>query len=846
MPQPLNVPVLARVLPVILVASLALCQAVGQTSAPKVPADHAERMAKGQELFTKHVRKILSERCLQCHGGDKIKGDFDLSSRESLLRGAGEIKVVIPYHARDSRLVKLIAHQDDPKMPYKQAKLADAEITHIKNWIELGAPYDKPLVEKVAVTKAMTVTDADRKFWSFQPLKRPPLPKVKNDTWCKTPIDRFILAKLEDKEIEPNALVDRRVLIRRAYFDLIGLPPAPEEVDAFVRDAKPQAVERLIDRLLANPHYGERWARHWLDLARFAESSGYEHDYDRPFAYHYRDFVIKALNSDLPYNTFVQWQIAGDEYAPDNPLAMMATGFLAAGTHSTQTTVNLVEKERYEQLDDKLRTLGTAMLGLTIGCARCHDHKYDPIPTLDYYRMLATFTTTVKANVDVNLDAQGYKEAKAKFDATQRKLLEPLRRYEAELQPRFDGWLADRPLLDDLPRWGQPRGKLSDTERQWLFRWYRTLDASWRQLHQKVAEHRKTEPKPLAAKALIASEGVPPLRMHSQGADFFEQTYFLKRGDTDQKDGVVTQSFLQVLTRHADGEKRWQTPPPQGWRTSYRRRALAEWVTEVEHGAGHLLARVIVNRLWQHHLGQGIVTTPSDFGFQGEPPSHPELLDWLARELIDNGWSLKHIHKLIMTSAVYQQSSQRDPKKVQADSDNRLFWHKPRQRLEAEIIRDAMLSVSGTLDARQFGPGTLDQNHKRRSIYFFVKRSKLIPTMMLFDAPDALQGMERRPTTTVAPQALLVLNSALVRGYAESFARRIDAGANMSLPDVVRSGYRVALGRTPSPVELRELVEFLREQTASYQAERREHARHLAVADFCQVLLGLNEFVYVD
>jgi mono/diheme cytochrome c family protein len=1025
-----------------LCAALLSSSAAGQPPV-QLPPDHAERMAKGQELFRKHVRQILTDRCLKCHGGARTRGELDLATREGLLKGGDHGPAVVPYRAKESRLYKLITHQERPRMPAKEAKLSDAQLAQVAAWIDLGAPYDRPLLEKAAGgKKPMVVTDKDRDFWAFRPLQDPPLPRVKDASWCKTPVDRFILAKLEGHRLAPNPPVDRRTLVRRAYFDLVGLPPPPEEVEKFIADRAPDAYGRLIDRLLQSPHYGEKWARHWLDIARFAESSGYEHDYDRPFAYHYRDFVIKAFNQDLPYNTFVKWQIAGDEYEPDNPLAVTATGFLAAGVHSTQTTKNLVEKERYEQLDDKLRTLGTAMLGLTIGCARCHDHKYDPIPTRDYYRMLSTFTTTVKANVDVDFDPEGHRKAKAKWDAEHARLLEPLKRYEAEEMPkRLEQWLAaGKPV--EAPEWvlaepvsaksqggaaltrladgsflasgkspdndtytfvvhtrlkgitavrlealahpslvrggpgraengnialsdfrvtaaplagkgkpvavkfsgaratfeqkglpvsaaidadkrsawavdpqfgkdhaavftaaapvgfdggtvltftlefknnkrhaiGRPRLSLSTAaspaltagavpeaalqaltdlagkrgaaltpeQRAGLLAWYRTRDPQWRLLQQKVQDHLKTAPKPAVAKALIASEGVPPLRMHSQGADFFEQTYFLKRGDVDQKDGVATQGFLQVLTRHPDAEKHWQTPPPKGWRTSYRRRALAEWVTDVEQGAGHLLARVIVNRLWQHHLGRGLVATPSDFGFQGEAPSHPELLDWLARELIRGGWRLKPIHKLIMTSSVYRQSAAREPAKVKADSENRLFWHRPRQRLQAELIRDAMLAVSGVLDPRPFGPGTLDPNHKRRSIYFFVKRSRLVPEMVLFDAPDALQGMDRRPTTTVAPQALLVLNGAVVRGYAEALARRVSPTEATPLPEAVRSGYRIALGREPGPAELKDSVEFLQEQTASYREDRRADARQTALADFCQALLGLNEFIYVD
>ncbi len=813
--------------------------AAREPAQPTVPADHAAKMTRGLDVFTKQVRPLLLERCVKCHGGDKTKGDFDLTTRETLLRGGSSGPAVVAGKARDSRLYKLVTHQEDPPMPAQGTKLKDEQIAQLALWIDLGAPYDRPLVDKSRTARRpMIVTEEDRQFWSFRPLQRPALPSVQNAAWCQTPIDYFILAKLEEQGLAPNPPADRRKLLRRAYFDLIGLPPTPEEVEAFVHDPAPDAYEKRIDGLLNNPHFGERWARHWLDLARFAESHGFEHDYDRPTAYHYRDFVIKAFNQDLPYDTFVKWQIAGDELAPDNPLALMATGFLAAGVHSTQITKNQVEKERYDELDDMARTLGTAMLGLTIGCARCHDHKYDPIPTRDYYRLLSTFTTTVRSEMDLDLDPRGYQQAKAKFDAEHAQRVGAFVQYEAqELAQHFEQWRA-------ASRWRQ--AKLSDRQRRILLMGYRLFDPGWRQLAWQVIDHHKHTPKPSVVKALISSEGVKAVRLHTQGGDYLKETHFLKRGDPNQKEDVATQSFLQVLMRSPEQEKHWQVPPPSRWRTSYRRRALADWLTDADAGAGHLLARVIVNRLWQHHLGRGLIGTPSDFGFQGERPTHPELLDWLATELIHNGWRLKPIHKLIQMSAVAMQSAAHDPQKAQADPDNRWCWRRTPQRLEAEIIRDALLAVSGSLEARMFGPGTLDEGQRRRSIYFFVKRSKLIPTMLLFDAPDALQGIERRPTTTVAPQALLLMNNPVIRGYAESFARRIHPRADTPLADAVRSGYLATLGRQPSDTELADAVQFIQQETASYQADGQAHARSLALADFCQVLMSLNEFVYID
>jgi hypothetical protein len=840
-----------------------------RSGSAEVGADHVAKMTRGLEIFKKHVQPILVKNCVRCHGGKKTEGELDLSEREGLVRGGGRGPAILPGNAKDSLLYKLVAHAREPHMPRSSGKLPDEVIAQISLWIDLGAPYDKPLIAKNKVddkawTKKM-VSEEDRQFWSFQPLKglvrdqgrgtrdketdnSPLAPKPSSLEWCRTPIDRFILAKMEAASISPNPPASKERLIRRLYFDLIGLPPSPEEVRAFVNDPAPDAYERLVDRLLDSKHFGERWARHWLDLARFAESHGFEHDYDRPSAYHYRDFVIQAFNQDLPYDTFVKWQLAGDEFAPQSNLALTATGFLAAGVHSTQITKNEVEKHRYDEMDDMLATIGTSMLGLTFGCARCHDHKFDPIPQADYYRMLSTFTTTVRSEIDLDLDPACYQKAKAEFDKEHAPYAAALKKYEAETLPnrklalekawesnseRF-AWLA----FDALKAKGLPLAALAQ--------WSKTSDPEWRKLYRRAWDHQQKAPKPKTAKALIASEGLAAVRLHTQGDDFFPETYFLRRGDPNQKEGSARQGFLQVLMTAPDSEKHWERQPPKGWRTSYRRRAFAEWVTDTESGAGNLLARVIVNRLWQHHLGRGIVATPSDFGSRGEPPTHPELLDLLASELIRNGWRLKPIHKLIVTSSVYKQSSQWDESKARIDPDNHLFWRRLPHRLEAEVIRDALLSVSGTLDTRMFGPGTLDPANKRRSIYSTVKRSKLMPMMQLFDAPEALGGVAQRPTTTIAPQALLLMNNPNVRSYAKAFAQRIADDASTRPEETLRSAYLIALARAPSVEEVAEGVSFIKEQTDSYQSAGKANPLELALADFCQVLMCLNEFVYVE
>jgi len=996
----------------------------------------------GLALFQGHLRELLAHRCVMCHGGDATESEFDLTTREGLLKGGVGGEVLAVGQGSSSRLVKLLRHEEEPKMPEEGDKLTEEEIAWVVEWIDRGAPYDKPLrTEEDATPWTERVVPAEsRQHWSFQRLHDVSPPEFADDNWSRTPIDKFILEKQRAQGLTPNAPADRRVLIRRAYLDLIGLPPTPEEVDAFLADASPDAYDKLIDRLLENAHFGERWARHWLDVARFAESHGFEHDYDRPYAFHYRDFVIRAFNADLPFNTFVKWQLAGDEYEPENPLAMMATGFLAAGVHATQITKNEVEKHRYDELDDIVGTTTTAMFGLTLGCARCHDHKFDPLPQRDYYRMVANFTTTVRSEQELNFEPEAYAKARQEFD----QLLAPRRNaievYElSELPAKFADWeraqtsakppvpwqalsieqftsaggATSKPLEDgslviegapgesetytvsgvaelagvtslrlealaheSLPQHGPGRaangnfalstvslqsapasgdaaptevrfdravathaqeglpaaatidddaksawavdGKIgqdhalvlqfaddlattgpvrwsltlkfennsghsigrlrlststaprpvglegnaipgeisrllripaaqrSPDEWQVLLDWYKWRDAGWQALRKPMRELLLAEPKPRLEKVLISSEGVPAVRLHTQGGDFLEATHFLKRGNSNDKVAVAEPGFIQVTSDAGEGPEHWFVAPPDGAHTSYRRRALAEWMTDVDHGAGHLLARVIVNRLWQHHFGRGIVATPSDFGTRGEPPTHPDLLDWLAGELIRNDWQLKPLHRLMMASAAYQQDALADAAKASIDRDNKLVWRHVPRRLEAEILRDQMLAVSGALDSTIFGPGTLDESHRRRSIYFTVKRSKLVPMMLSFDAPDALAGLGRRATTTVAPQALTIMNNAQVRAWAVAFAGKVLPDDQVASEAAIQNAHRLALCRELDETELAAAVRFIEAQTAAYSAAGNPTPRRTAMADYCQILFGLNEFAYVE
>lgn len=1018
-----------------LAAAAWLAGATSAAGAAGIPADHAERMERGLKSFQARIAPLLKENCVGCHGGEKTKGGFDLSNRELLLKGGDLGAVVVPFDAAASKLLKLVRHEEEPHMPEKKPQLPAEAVEAIAQWIEDGAPYEGALVPgKEGTRPPGTVTDEDRGWWAFRPLEAMSPPAMTTASADRSDVDVFLLAKAAGKGVSFSPTADRRTLARRAFQDLVGLPPSPEELEAFIKDEAPGAWDRLVDRLLDSPHHGERWGRHWLDVARFAESSGFEHDYDRPGAYHYRDFVIRALNADLPFNRFVQWQLAGDEYEPENPLALAATGFLGAGVFPTQITANEVERTRYDALDDMLSTTGSAFMGLTIGCARCHDHKYDPIPVEDYYRMLSTFTTTVRSVLDLDMEPEKTLAATASWEAEGLGLREELARLEAELRPAFErglaegaikargqGWtllpptnivskagasfrvledgsalaegangsheeyvaraglppgaatglrleaLADPSMprggpgradngnfalsrirvyhrtvggeereiqltapqadfeqnkeglsiassLDENPStgWavdpqfgkhhralfvfaeplaadaggelvvkltfevntrhniGRPRlavtgdpkpslegettpagvsaalaalekggvGALDDGAREGLFDWWKQARPEWREASAKVAGHLAKKPDG-RTKVLVCVEGYPALRHHTQGADFFEETHLLRRGSTDLKAGVAKPGFLQVLLKTET--EQWGWKPPEGARFSGRRRTLATWLTDPVEGAGALVARVAANRIWQHHFGRGIVETPNDFGKTGAPPSHPELLEWLAGELVRSGWSLKHLHRVVMRSAAYQQGTGPNTRSMELDPDNHLFMRRDSRRLEGEVIRDSMLAVSGMLDRTQHGPGTKDERSRRRSIYFTVKRSQLVGSMVAFDMPEPLVSQGARPTTTVAPQALLLMNGPQVREWSAAFAVRMLEGG---WENAAKRGFLLALGRAPSAAESSRVGEFLEAQRAAYQAEGPGDAERAALADLGQVLFGMNEFAY--
>ena len=596
-------------------------------------------------------------------------------------------------------------------------------------------------------------SDDGKTLWSLNKISLVEPPVIEADTWSRNEIDKFILQKLRSVGIEPNPAADKLTTIRRVSFDLLGLAPTREEIQKFEADKSGNSYEKLLDSLLANPHYGERWGRHWLDVARFGESHGYESDNERPHAWTYRDAVIKALNQNLPFDEFVKWQVAGDILRPEDSLAVSLTGFLSAG--STVTNVDGVDREKanYDKMDDIVSATGSAFLGLTVGCARCHNHKYDPISQEDYYKMVGFFL--------------------------------PGREGDRELEI------------------GKPGSKV---------------------------------------KAMVWNGGKK------------RSNPILKRGDVEQKGEDVGVGVLTALSDNNGDASEWLNE--EALKKGDGRDALAHWLTDSDKGAGHLLARVIVNRLWQHHFGVGLVKTSNNFGQVGEKPTHPELLDWLAKELISKDWKIKSIHKLIMKSSTYMQTVKWDQSRYEIDPENKLFWRKEPRRLEGEIIRDSIMNTAGTLNRKMFGPSVKPWVSKdaintgstnkwpvnvkdgpdtwRRSIYVFMRRSMRVPFFEVFDVPDGMQSRGVRELTTVPTQALMLMNNQFVRDQASHFANRIrKAVGNDNLKHIVEEAYWLALSRSPTDEELSSSVELLSTEGQSLE-------------NFCHILFTLNEFCYVD
>ena len=829
---------------------------------------------------------------------------LDLRSREALLKGGQSGPGIVPGDAAASELLLRMTGKKEPAMPLT-GSLTPEEIQSVRNWIDEGAPWEQEsagaAVSAASQGPAAGITESDRQWWAFQRPAGPAVPPVEDARWNRNPIDSFIKRTLDDKKLQPAPPADKRTLIRRAYLDLTGLLPSPEEVDAFAADPAPEAFAKLIDRLLASPHYGERWARHWLDVARYADSMGYEQDFDLPDAWRYRDYVVESFNEDKPYDRFIMEQLAGDELDEPTFETLTATGF-----HRVGPRVGFREKDnpeyRYTYLDDMIGTTSRAFMGLSVNCARCHDHKFDPIPQVDYYRMMATFFPYVPYDFPLAPPAEvaEYEARKAAVEAQTGPLEERLAEIEKPYREQaFEARLKEFPNDIQVAVHTPPEER---TEGQKLLaaqvisigpgRGYRNLMSQEdRELADKlraeVQQLEKQLPEPLPVAMGIRDgdyrftpEGpgdeVLPGKGNRETFDFEgsyvpeqgkpyvpPQAYMLPTGSYEDKGREVEPGFLQVLL---DGETPPAAlPPDNGTITTGRRRALAEWIASEEHP---LTARVMVNRIWQHHFGQGIVSTPSNFGRMGRKPSHPELLDWLATEFVRGGWSMKRMHRLIMNTEAYQMASSHYVKSnSETDPANVYLYRFPQQRLEGEVIRDIILTASGNLDltigGKPYFPAVEASVRKavakgiwkvnddgpdvwRRGLYAYYKRGMRYPMFDVFDQPDPNVTCEERSTTTVPTQALTLLNNEFVLTQARLFAKRVWEQAGAEQDAQVRGAYRIALSREPSPREIEMNVRFLNEHYELQRGRQSENAALDALADLCDVILNLNEFVYIN
>ncbi|MBL9173576.1 MAG: PSD1 domain-containing protein [Verrucomicrobiales bacterium] len=858
--------------------------------------------AASAPTFEKDVRPILKAHCFDCHGeGDQRKGGLDVRLRHLLLKGGDDGPVIVPGKPDQSELLRRVQSGD---MPKRDKKLSAPEIATLRSWIASGARTSRP----EPAEPPSGVTEEDRTFWSFQPIGNPQVPSVGSAGRVRTPVDAFLSRDLARRGLQFSPDADRITLLRRVTFDLTGLPPTPADEALYLADASDQSYEHLVDRLLESRHYGERWARHWLDVAGYADSDGYsDADPPRPFAYKYRDYVIRALNADKPFDRFLAEQIAGDEIArahagnaatvalsgSDARDLLTATGFLRMGVDGSATDA-LSDRDavRNQVVADTLKIVSTSLLGLSVGCAQCHDHRYDPIPQSDYYRLRAVFEpaynwkqwrTPQERLVSLYTDEDRRKSADIEREAAElakereTKQTQYLAEALTKHLEKFDAPVRDaiRSALDT------PAAQRTDEQKKLL------ADNPSVNIHPGVLYQYN----PKAAEELKAMDArITAIRGRKPPEDFLTVlteptnappiTHVLHRGDYRQPRDAVPPGGLSVLGNHGHPD---EFPSKDAdFETSGRRLALARWLTSPTNP---LVARVLVNRVWMHYFGRGLVGTPSDFGAMGERPTHPELLDWLARHFQEDGWSLKRLHRLILTSTAYRQSSATSAKGVTLDPGNQLYWRKPVQRLDAEAIRDAMLSVSGSLNRRMYGPPVpvrpdvhgqivvgedktegdnkmpvdvpLQGEEFRRSIYIQVRRSRPLAMLHAFDAPVMEVNCERRQSSTVATQSLMLMNSAFVLDQSVRFAGRIESEAGPDPARQVVLAWQLAYSRPPRPEEAREALAFLADQSAGFppiSAARGGDSPKAkgatpeseALASLCQVLLSSNEFLYLD
>lgn len=903
------------------------------------------------EYFEKQVRPILARNCAGCHNAKALNAGLDLTSAEGFERGGQSGPLIERDNPAGSRLLRAIGYQSELKMP-PTGKLKDEEIAALTAWVKMGAPWPEAEAKAAGGNNRSSIrefSEEEKNFWAYQPVSHPVAPKPRDEAWVKSPIDAFILARLEEKNLSPAAPADKLTLLRRATYDLTGLPPTETEIRGFLADGSPDAFTKVVDRLLASPRYGEKWGRHWLDVARYADSTGNDEDHRYPFAWRYRDYVIEAFNHDLPYDQFIREQIAGDLLPPAKPeeinrRGIIATGFLALGPKALAQTDK--KKMLYDVYDEQVDVATRAFLGLTVSCARCHNHKFDPILTRDYYSLVGIFASTrsfsdPQANVSEPLlkplvpkaEYDRYQEQerahRARVERRQLELSEIMDRAQERLLAVEGSRLADYLLAarEQSEAKGAATGGLSEEilkkwieylkpgkVRQHLLEWQsaspeqlsevargyqqRFLEryAGWKEkLDQWRAQYRA---------ALAADQDLPGHPQFEAGQDrFFSEVCFSREGpfslksddrskfsEEDWQRLAALKKELEELKKQAppepelacaveDGEQvrqkvfirgdyhnegedaprtfplilAEQTKQPADGGGSGRLR-FSQWLTQPEHP---LTARVMVNRIWLWHFGEGLVRTPDNFGKMGERPTHPELLDFLARRFVESGWSIKAMHRLIMLSSAYRMSSQAAPASLAADPENRLLSRFNRQRLTVEEMRDGLMAIDGSLDLAmggtlQTGKGTDGENDNkrlslnpeklnRRTVYLPLRRANLPALLNLFDFGDATTPAGKRQLTTVATQALFWMNSDFLTERSKKFAQALLELKDRSDAERAKLAYLRIVNREASEEEIRGAAAYV----SGYQQKYAKDALS-AWQSFCRVLMSSNDFIYLD
>jgi hypothetical protein len=951
------------------------------------PSKSVDPTPEGVDFFEKKIRPLLVEHCHQCHSAahKKKRGDLWLDSRANMLKGGESGPAIVPGAPDKSLLIKAIKFDDpDLKMP-KNGKLNEGQIADLIAWVQMGAPWPDDGTKTVVAKKFDLKQRA--KHWSLQPIKKPALPKVADPGWCRSPIDHFVLSQLEAEGLKPAAAADKRTLIRRATFDLTGLPPTPAEIDAFLKDESPDAFARVVDRLLASPHYGERWARHWLDLVRFAETLGHEFDFDLPDAYQYRDYVIRALNADLPYDQFVMEHIAGDllpkpRWHPTQRFneSILATGFWYLG-EAKHSPVD-VRADQADHLDNQIDVFSKTFLAMTVACARCHDHKFDAISTKDYYALTGFLQTARQQRAFID-DAQPIRANVKKLQEIQAEIGRLLGLGEAsKLSPAaevpgpvgkgvvfadfrkdtYKSWFVSGEAFGDAPSGpgamllqadpkrpvkmlvspglahsGLVTGKLQGVLRSQTFvidskkihfrtlgnkgqihliidgyqllrdpiygglgikvdnaeqlQW-RTIDVSMWQGHRAYIEIVDDGPGYIGVQQIVFGDDGPPavadpsgsgkLGPAAQAGDVARLAELLKqyqqieaalptpkramamqegtpvdervfvRGNHKILGDLAPRRFLEVFDLVA-------LAPPAAQSVSKVEPARLQLASKLVDPSNPLVARVMVNRLWKHHFGEGIVRTPDDFGVLGQKPTHPMLLDWLATQFVADGWSLKKMHRLMVLSSTYQMASRADAAADKADPENKLLHKMPIRRLEAECIRDAMLLVSGRLDAKMHGPGVMPyltpfmvgrgrpavsgplDGDGRRSIYLNIRRNFLNPMFVAFDYPTPFSTIGKRSVSNVPAQALTLMNNPFVLEQAKVWGKRVLADKGLSVEQRIAKMFETALARPPTAQERADIAAFVAEQARLYGTVDDPRVW----ADVGHVLFNVKEFIFL-